>query len=158
MTKPNNQAGLILKSWLIVAGILAVALAMSVGFWNVSELVGAEATSVSLAHRMGRVAGATVIEPGPVNVEIFAGEDPVRYKMTISEELSLFNVLRLLERDSIFESEVDSSGEPVIRSILGVSAGPYEHWEAKLNGTIIDSLDEPVVTPGSSITLRLRRP
>lgn len=154
-----GQSSFALRSWIALLGVASFALAMGSGLLQTANMVGQEVgTTTPIVHREGRVAGATVaIEPGIVTVVVQPNsENQTTYQMTVLEPLSVFNLLRVAGATTALKADVATGPNgAAVTSVNGIPSTVKESWRVRINDVAPASFDEPIILPGSTVTLSL---
>lgn len=141
--------------WLLFAGLAVFSLGVIAGLLRSAELVAQDFSYIAVAHREGRVAGASV-SPGPGRVDIIVndGINPRTYVVEIPDALSVYNLFRLAERTTSLVVAVDDrEGVARVAAVNDVDTTAGATWDVEWNGEPMDDLNTPVVAPGDTIAL-----
>lgn len=154
-----GQSSFALRSWIALLGVASFALAMGSGLMQTANMVGQEVgTAAPIVHREGRVAGATVnMEPGIVTIVVQPSADnQTTYQLTTLGPLSVFNLMRVAGATTALKAEVIAGpGGAAITNVNGTPSTAKASWRVRINDAPPASFDEPVILPGSTVTLTL---
>ncbi len=150
--------GFVIRSWIVMLGLVSLALALGVGLLGTAELTGSEISYAPPVHREGKVAGATTaITPAPVTLRIHDGENVQSFEIVTAGQLSVYNVLRSAQQSTVLTADMQAEGNSSIRiaSIAGVTANATQRWQVLQDGNELASLIEPTIVPGSTLDFQL---
>lgn len=151
--------GFVIRSWIVMLGLVSLVLALGTGLWGSAEMVGSDLTvTPPLVHREGRIAGASVdLAAGPVTLRVHDGDNVQTFEVVIAEPLSVYNLLRSAVQTTVLTAEMqnDGRGSAGLVRLAGTTADATHRWQILLNGQELASLDELTVVPGSTLDFQL---
>lgn len=154
-----GQSRFVLRSWIALLGVASFALAMGSGLLQTANMVGQEvSTATPIVHREGRVAGATVNgESGIVTIVVQPNAgNQTTYQLTTLGPLSVFNLMRVAGATTALKADVVTGPSgAAITNVNGTPSTAQAAWRIRINDAAPASFDEPVILPGSTVTLSL---
>lgn len=148
--------GFAIRSWVVFLGLGSLVLAFAAGFWSSAEQTGKEISYVAPVHREGKVAGATVTaHDQPVTIVVSNGTDKQTYEIQVAEQISVYNLLRSAGQATVLSADFQDAGAGIyiVQRVGSVSADAHSTWSVTVDGQAPTSLADPVVQPGSTVTL-----
>lgn len=150
--------GFVIRSWIVMLGLVSLVLALGAGMLGTAELTGSELSYVPPVHRDGRVAGATTsLAPAPMTLRIHDGSNVQTFEIVVAEQLSVYNLLRSARQSTVLAADMQNDGKDSvsITKLAGISADATHQWQVLLDGNELASLGEPTVVPGSVLDFQL---
>lgn len=150
--------GFVIRSWIVMLGLVSLVLALGAGMLGNAELTGSELSYAPPVHRDGRVAGATTsLAPAPVTLRIHDGDNVQTFEIVAAEQLSVYNLLRSAQQSTVLTADMQTSGNNSvsITKLAGISADATHQWQVLLDGNKLASLNEPTIVPGSVLDFQL---
>lgn len=147
-----------LHAGIVLPAIAVFALALGVGLINGVQMMNSDFVYSAPAHREGSVKGATVtVAAGPVTLLVDDGVNPRSYTVTLTEPLSLYNLLRLASAQTLLKAEFSApAGQPVSLQSLDGIAPASGQWAITVNDAPVAGLSEISVNPGDTVRIALQ--
>lgn len=148
----NSKASLLdfrPKSWLLILGLLAFSSALATAMIG-EGFAETQTSTVRVAHRTGRVAGASVVADGPVVLHVEGVGD---FRVVTNHASSPYQLVQLAEKQAGLQVawRNTASGQE-LSSLGGVSAAGNEQWQATVDGNAVD-MDARSVQPGMTMKI-----